>query len=328
MPNEIETTGDVESEIEVGDGAAPEEQPEQPDAPEGGEGDEQPDAEPKPKPAPAPKPAPRTYKAKPNGKEIDVPADQVEALAATLGVDPTELVRGAQMLRAGQEKLRAAAEAERKARALEEGAKKDPFAALRQAGLSDAEIQQRTIAYVARLYEEEQLKAQNPAEYEKRQLQAQLDAVKAKEAEAEKARESEEEKAYAAQVSARLDGEIKGLLEKGRIPAHPYAIKRIAAHMLDLSAKGVDPEDISAEDFVPVVMEDMRKDFESFVGGLAGEDVVRLFPELSEKVRKAHLAKVPARVPPKVKPREERTQDPAPRARKTTNDVLREFMGG
>lgn len=301
MADEIETEDVVESEIQVGEAEetepAEEEQPEEQepsdDAPEDGEG--KPKAEPKPKPAP--KPEPRTYKAKVNGKELDVPAEHVEALAQVLGVDPSEIVRGSQMLRAGQERLRAAAEAERKAKAIEEQAKKDPFAALQQAGLTPEQVQQAAVQYVARLYEEERLKAENPTEFEKRQLQAQLEAVKAKEAEAAKAREAEEEKAYSAQVATRLDSEIKGLLEKGKIPAHPYAIKRIAAHMLDLSAKGVDPEDIAAEDFVPVVLEDMRKDFTSFIGTLSGEDVIRMFPDLSEKVRKAHLAKVPQRKP-------------------------------
>jgi hypothetical protein len=326
MPNEIETD-DVESEIEVGDGAGdlePEKAEEEDEAGEEEASDEAgEDGEPKPKAKPEPKPAARTYKAKANGKEIDVPAEHVDALAAALGVDPSDLVRGSQMLRSGQEKLRAAAEAERKAKAIEESAKRDPFAALRQAGLSDADVQKAAVQYVARLYEEEQLKKENPVEFEKRQLQAQLDAVKAKEAETEKAREAEEEKVYAEQVSARLDTEIKGLLEKGRIPAHPYAIKRIAAHMLDLSAKGVDPEDISADDFVPVVMEDMRKDFSSFIGTLSGEDVVRMFPELSEKVRKAHLSRVPPRRPPV---RTGPAPDPKPAARRlTAAEVLAQF---
>jgi hypothetical protein len=326
MPNEIETD-DVESEIEVGDGAGdlePEKAEEEDEAGEEEASDEAgEDGEPKPKAKPEPKPAARTYKAKANGKEIDVPAEHVDALAAALGVDPSDLVRGSQMLRSGQEKLRAAAEAERKAKAIEESAKRDPFAALRQAGLSDADVQKAAVQYVARLYEEEQLKKENPVEFEKRQLQAQLDAVKAKEAETEKAREAEEEKVYAEQVSARLDTEIKGLLEKGRIPAHPYAIKRIAAHMLDLSAKGVDPEDISADDFVPVVMEDMRKDFSSFIGTLSGEDVVRMFPELSEKVRKAHLSRVPPRRPPV---RTGPAPEPKPAARRlTAAEVLAQF---
>jgi hypothetical protein len=326
MPNEIETD-EVETEIEVGDGAGdlePEKADEEDEAGEEEASDEAgEDGESKPRAKPDPKPAPKTYRTKSNGKEIDVPAEHVDALAAVLGVAPSELVRGAQMLRSGQEKMRAAAEAERKSKALEEQAKRDPFAALEQAGLSAADVQKAAVQYVARLYEEEQLKKENPVEFEKRQLQAQLDAVKAKEAETEKAREAEEEKVYAEQVSARLDTEIKGLLEKGRIPAHPYAIKRIAAHMLDLSAKGVDPEDISADDFVPVVMEDMRKDFSSFIGTLSGEDVVRMFPELSEKVRKAHLSRVPLRKPPV---RTGPAPDPKPAARRlTAAEVLAQF---
>lgn len=328
MADEIETT-EVESEIEVG-APEPEAEPEQDGEVEAsGEGDEQPDGEPKPKPKAAePKSTPRTYKAKANGKEIDVPAEHVDALASLLGVDPNEIVRGSQMLRAGQERLRTAAEAERKAKAISESLKRDPFAALREAGLPEAEVQKATIAYVARLYEEEQLKAQNPAEYEKRQLQEQL--RQRDEADKTRAQQAEEQEAqaYQQQVAARLDTEVRTLLEKGKIPAHPYAIKRIAAHMLDMSEKGIDPEDISAEDFVPVVLEDMRKDFSTFIGSLSGEDVLRMFPELSEKVRKAHLAKVPPRQTPKVKPREEREAVPQPRPRKTPSDVLRDFMAG
>jgi hypothetical protein len=325
MPNEIETE-EVESEIEVGDDAGDLDEEEAEEGQEASDDDSDEGGEPKPKPKPDPKPAPRTYKAKANGKEIDVPAEHVEALASILGVDPNEIVRGSQMLRSGQEKLRAAAEAERKAKALEESAKKDPIAALRQAGLSDAELQKATIAYVARLYEEEQLRQQNPTEYEKRQLQEQLRQRDEQDKQRQAEAEEQESVRYREQATTKVDAEIRELLEAGKIPAHPYAVKRIASHMLDMTSKGIDPDDISAADFVPVVLDDMKKDVETFLGSLSGEDVIRLFPELSEKVRKAHVSKAAPRRAPVVATGERPQRPPARKL--TPREVLESFVKG
>jgi hypothetical protein len=259
---------------------------------------------------------PRSYRAKINGKDEEIPADEVERLAARFGVAPEDLLRGpASMLKAGQERLRKAAEVEKRGRALEEAAKKDPIAALRQAGLTDADVQRATIAYVAKLYEEEQLRAQNPAEFEKRQLQAEL--AKRDEAEMERQQQADEEKVRTAQSETvtKLNDELTGILKAGKIAPTPYAVSRMAAHLLD-HAKAVESgeadDDLTPADFVPLVEEDLRKEHSKLYGEMTGEQLVKAFPEMAEKIRKYHVDGVRRpRTPgqqPEARPRSARDQ--------------------
>jgi hypothetical protein len=260
---------------------------------EGGGGEH---VEPVPDPAkakPKEQPPAKTYRAKINGRDEEIPADEVERLAARLGLAPEDLLRGpASMLKAGQERLRKAAEAEKRGRALEEAAKKDPFAALRQAGLTDEEIQKQTVAYVAKLYEEEQLRAQNPTEFEKRQLQAEL--AKRDEAEKTRQQQADEEKVRTAQSETvtKLNDELTGILKAGKIAPTPYAISRMAAHLLD-HAKAVEAgeaaDDLTPADFVPLVEEDLRKEHSKLFGEMSGEQFAKAFPDMAEKIRKFHV---------------------------------------
>jgi hypothetical protein len=299
------------------------------DTPDEG-GDETPDAggdedgggeheEPVPDPAkakPREQPPAKTYRAKINGRDEEIPADEVERLAARFGVAPEDLLRGpASMLKAGQERLRRAAEVEKRGRALEEAAKKDPFSALKQAGLSDEEVQQATIRFVAKLYEEEQLRAQNPIEFEKRQLQAEL--AKRDEAEQTRQQQADEEKVRTAQSETvtKLNDELTGILKAGKIAPTPYAVSRMAAHLLD-HAKAVEAgeaeDDLTPADFVPLVEEDLRKEHSKLYGEMTGEQLVKAFPEMAEKIRKYHVDGVRRpRTPgnqPEPKPRPARDQ--------------------
>jgi hypothetical protein len=262
--------------------------------------------EPVPDPAKAkpkePKPAPKSYRAKINGKDEEIPADEVERLAARFGVAPEDLLRGpASMLKAGQERLRKASEIEKRGRALEETAKKDPFAALRQAGLSEADVQKVAVQYVAKLYEEEQLRSQNPDAYEKRRLEEEL----ARRDEAEKTRQAQEEetqvKTAQTETIKKLNDEITGILTSGKVAATPYTISRLAHHMLQHSKAmeaGETEDDLSPADFVPLVEEDLRKEHSKLYGEMSGEQFVKQFPEMAEKVRKYHVEGVRRPRPP------------------------------
>jgi hypothetical protein len=318
MSDEIDTGGDevVDDVVEDTPDEGAEDELDAPD--EGGDDDN--GGEPVPDPAKAKpkedKPAPKSYRAKINGKDEEIPADEVERLAARFGVAPEDLLRGpASMLKAGQERLRKAAEVEKRARSLEEAAKKDPFSALKMAGLSDEDMQRAAIGFVAKLYEDERLKSENPTEFEKRQLQAEL--AKRDEAEQTRQQQADEEKVRTVQTEtvSKLNDELTGILKAGKIAPTPYAVARMAAHLLD-HAKAVEAgeaeDDLTPADFVPLVEEDLRKEHSKLYGEMSGEQFVKAFPEMAEKIRKYHVDGVRrTRTPgqqPEARPRQGRDQ--------------------
>jgi hypothetical protein len=285
---------------------------------EGGEDDN--GGEPVPDPAKAkPKedePPPKSYRTKINGKDEEIPADEVDRLAARFGVAPEDLLRGpASMLKAGQERFRKAAEVEKRARALEEQAKKDPIAALKMAGLSDEDVQKATIAYLAKMYEEDELRKNNPTEFRARQLEAEI--AKRDEAEQTRQQQADEEKVRTAQTETvtKLNDELTGILKAGKIAPTPYAVSRMAAHLLE-HAKAVEAgeaeDDLTPADFVPLVEEDLRKEHSKLYGEMTGEQFVHQFPEMAEKIRKYHVDGVRRpRTPgnqPEARPRPSREQ--------------------
>lgn len=311
-PSELTTDGDPKPATEEPDGEVEASGDE-----DGEEAEERPAPKPKAKPEPA-----KTYKVKASGREAEVPAEIVDAFAKAVGLAPEDLLRGSQMAKAGQERLRAAAEAEKKAKALEERLKKDPRSAIADAlGGRDAFLK-LAIEEVAKLAEEEELAKTNPVELERRKLAAERAAVEAEKKAAEDAKKSEEAKAFEARFAQKLDGEMKAALEAGKLPRDPYVIKRLASAMADhLDATGDDPDDLTTADLVPTVLEEIQAEHSAFLGKLSGEQIVEQFPELAEKVRKALVSRVEGRGKPP--PRTASGEERAPKAK--TNERPRYY---
>jgi hypothetical protein len=166
-----------------------------------------------------PPPPPKTYKAKANGKDFEVPAEHVDALAEKLGIAPEDLLRGTQMLRAGQDRLREAAEKEKQAqtiqRAIREGStgqlSRDTRRALKDAGIKEEEIYGFALKQVQELMEIERLEKENPDELERRRTQARLEELKEQE-------QRTEQQIYQARAEEKLSQEIKSVLEGNKLP--------------------------------------------------------------------------------------------------------------
>lgn len=271
---------------------------------------------------------PKRYKAKINGREQEIDAAPVDALATALGVSPEDLLRGpASMLKAGQERLRKAAEIERESKAVLERLKKDPRAALREVLGGDEAVAKLAVEVVQGLMDAERL---TPEQRRIRELEAAEAerAAKAKE-EAEKAAQTETE-AEQARYAERLNGEIKGLLEKGRLPQDPYVVKRLASLMFDHLEAGGDAEGLAAEDFLPLLNDTLKKEHEAYLGKLTGEQIAELYPEMAAKVRKHFVAQAQKRrgqVPAQPE-RRERTNGVPQRKAGSVNDALRSFISG
>ncbi len=289
MADEIDTSGAADETEDV----AEEVEETEPDVEAAADETEETEAEPE-KPAPKVKAAPpRTYKAKVRGKDIDLPADQVDALAKALDIDPQAILRGTQTFKAGQEALRQAAEKEKAAAGIKDALTKDTRRALKDAGLTDDQIAQFGVQLVSELMESEKL---TPEQRRIRELEAEQAKVKAEKDAQTKTAEEAEAAEYEEKAAEKIQAEIKGALESGKLPLDPYIVKRLAAAMADhLDTTNDDPDDLSINDFVPLVMEEARKEHETFLGKLSGEDIQRMFPETYEKVRKHTVERVSGR---------------------------------
>jgi hypothetical protein len=274
-------------------------------------------------------PAPRTYKAKANGREIDIPAEQVDVLAKALNVDPGVIVRGAQMFRAGQDKAREAADILKKAESIQAKIKQDPRAALREA-VGDEEFRKLAVQAVREMMEEDELRAKNPEELERRKAQSELEKLRAEKEALAKEAETREESAFQDKIAADLNKQITTLLDAGKLPRDPYVIRRLAAYIHDhVSSENVD--DLSLEDYLPVVVDEIQAEHTQFLGKLSGDDIIERFPEMAEKVREAYTKRVRRGGPPARQP--ERREREAPRngagpKRTGTGGALDAFLRG
>ncbi len=285
------------------------------------------------KPEPPPPPPPRTYKVKENGKERDVSAAEIDAAAKALGIEPESVLRGAQMLRAGQERLREAAAKEKEAsiikRAMIEGASgnlsKETRRALQAAGVREEEIYNFAIKQVNELMEIDRLKRENPAELERRQSQAALEEVEAE-------RQKALMEVHETRAVEKLNQEIKTALDTAKLPRDPRYVRLLAGHMLEHMERGGEADDLKVEDFIPLVLKEVESDHQEFLGRLSGEDLIARFPGMAEKVRKAYAKRVRTQGPPERQP----SSDGAPPARSerrqhermSATEVLRRFRAG
>jgi hypothetical protein len=284
------------------------------------------------KPAKKPPAERKPLRLKVNGKETEIPpeeAEHIERTAKALGVDVETLLRGPQMLRAGQERLRQAAEVEKRAKAVLDGLGKDGKAALRTAGLSPQQVAELGVAIVQDLIEAEQL---TPEQRRIRDLEGKIKADEEAKREVEEKAKAEEAQVYQAKVADKVAAQITAALEAGKLPRDPYTVKRLASLMQDHLAKGGDADDLDIADFIPLVTESMRKEHAAFLGGLSGEQVAKLYPEMAEKVRKYYADRARGRssIPAKQPQRNGSDEAPEKRERKimSTNDVLRNFVTG
>lgn len=279
---------------------------------------------------PEPRPPARTYKAKANGRDIEVPAEALDSLASAFGVAPEDLLRGPQMLKAGQQRLREAAEKEKSAqiigRAIREGATgeltKDTRRALKEAGIHDEDLHNFAIKRVNELMEIERLQRENPAELERRKTAAELEELQSR-------KQQEEQSILQSRAEERLSREISAVLETNKLPKDPYYVRRLAAHMNEQLERGADADDLHAADFVPLVLEEIQTEHGKFIEGLPGEELIARYPKMAEKVRKAFAAKVRRDGPPSRQPEgsgdREVERAPKQRVRASTSEVLRRW---
>lgn len=277
--------------------------------------------------APTPPPAPTKRKIKVEGAEEELTDDQLVALAQK----GRFYEKKASSLTAKEKALQ-----ERIARI-----EQDPFGALKDLkdlGIDKSiDLRELAIQKLAEEFKAEQLKEQDPAAYERAQLQKELDARDAKLKEYETAKQQE---AHAQLIQTTqqeiLTGYGQALQSVGMEITEDVAAKMLEIGMLSIE-HGLDltPEQLATETKAYFEAQDSKwsksaeEKFKGRYATLEGEDLLKAVDELSDgmvkKLQGALLARARAsigRPPPPVQKVEE-TQGPTKREYKSEADVMK-----
>jgi len=204
----------------------------------------------------------KAWKLKVGGKEIEID-------------DEDELIKRAQMGYSADEKWQEASRMRKEMESFFHALQQDPGSALDQMGFDvDALAEQ----HIQRRIEEMQ---KSPEQLERENLQREIEKLKnEREKEQEEARSAEIQRMQD-QYAVQIENDISDALDNAQtLPKSPYVVKRIADALLLAMNNGYD--DISVNDILPVVENDIRSEIkdmfsampEELVEAVVGKDVL------------------------------------------------------
>jgi hypothetical protein len=125
-------------------------------------------------------------------------------------------------------------------------------------------------------------------------LKATEEEAKRKEQEAQK----KEFEAHRKQVAERVENQMIQALDKSDLPHTPYVADRIAKYMLLALNDPSGPVELTPEDVIPLVREDMLRDIQHVIKGMK-EDKIEEFvgKDVFSKVRKKNIEKLKVQTP-------------------------------
>jgi hypothetical protein len=228
----------------------------------------------------APKTPPRTFKAKVNGREVELSEDEVIQSGLT----------AAQIRRASQEKFDKAQKTYSEIEAWKRKAKDSPEElAYELFGDRFDEIAEQRV--IKRL----QMEQMDPKDRELMRAKQELEAERKKRAEYEDGQKSQREAALQRQYAEKYNTEFAEALATSGLPKTTETVRRMAQLASKALSMGLD---LTAKDLVPLVRDDLAKEHTSLFGGLKGDQLLAaLGPALLKEIRAADLSRLSADKP-------------------------------
>lgn len=217
----------------------------------------------------------KKLKLKVDGKEEDVELD--------LDNDE-ELIKHLQLSKMGQKRASEKAQLEKDLSSFLDALKSDPFSILEQElGLNKEKLIED--------YINQQIEAakKSPEQVEREKMEKELQALRNERKKEKEEAELREFERLQQQEFERVDMQMEQALTKSDLPKSPFVVKKIADYMLVAIENGYD---VSPEDVIPLVREEMHSDLKEMFGSLP-EDVVEglLGEQVINKLRKRRVAK-------------------------------------
>lgn len=211
------------------------------------------------------------FKIKVDGQEIEVKRE--------------EMVRLAQMGKAGQKAMEEKATYKKQVQAFVEALRNDPESVLEQdLGIDKVKLAQKILA---KQFEEE---AKSPEQKERERLEAELAAYKKKVEDAESKRIKDEYEAEVAKHSKEYEAQIISAFEEAKLPRKPIFLHRMADLMEGAVAKGIDA---SPAQIAKLIKEDWIRESREALEAFDDDTLSSTLGDtIQTRLRKAHLRKV------------------------------------
>lgn len=222
----------------------------------------------------------RSLRLKVDGREIE------EDLPFEIPDDPEAveyMKRHLQMSRMGTKRAQEYAQLEKEIRQLITEGTKNPRQLLKELNIDERELARQIIE------QEIENSQKSPEQLEKERIEQELRSLK-EEREREKVEfEKKEFERLQEQAYEKYDAQMTTALEKSNLPKEPYVVKKIADYMLVALQEGYD---VSAEDVIPLVKQELEKDIQTLIGAMPDEALEQfLGKQRLANFRKKNLAK-------------------------------------
>jgi hypothetical protein len=222
----------------------------------------------------------RLIKFKMNGKDHQFNLEDQKQLQ--------DLIKLAQLGGGAHVKMQEAAELRKKTQDIEKMIKESPESLLKQYGLDPEQWAEQMIERKIQELEK------SPEQREREKIQRELEDARRRLQEKEEQEQTREMEMMRYEAAQTLEKDILSGLEKAKsLPKSPYAIKRIADSMLWAMKNGFD--DVSVEDIIPVVHNEIQKEIQDLLEQLP-EDVMEQFigKRSVDRMRETRLKKMSA----------------------------------
>lgn len=279
-------------------------------------------------------------KGEPSKSEVKKAAEKVDAKQVkgdpdkfTIKVDgqvlelsKDEMVKYAQLGKAGQARMEEAARIKTEAMQLVKMLRDNPEAVLADPYVlgSEEKVIELAQKILSKKMEDEQ---KSPEAREKERLEKELEELRQKVKQDEEQRQAAEYERMVQQQEAQLEEQITEALETSGLPKSPFVLKRLADVMI---AAAENEKDISPKQALNIVKREMQKDIREYIDALQ-EDALEEFisAEKVKKLRNRQIAKLKAEQAAAPKPTETKEVASAPvEAKKNEKINMRKFLRG
>jgi hypothetical protein len=220
----------------------------------------------------------KKYKLKVDGEEMEEEFD---------ASNEEEVRKRLQLAKVAQKRMQENSDMKKSVDKLVNLLKSDPFKVLSDPSLG-IDVKQAVFNFIEQQAAEEQ-KSPEQKEIEKLRAELQERVQKEKEFE-EKSKNSELEKLQQ-EAEQSLETQFVGALQKNAIPNNPYTIRKLAEIMWTAAKNNID---ISVDDAIPVLRQQMQSDIRGFLSSSPDEMLDELLGDIPSRLQKRRVTKAKA----------------------------------
>lgn len=203
------------------------------------------------------------------------------------------MTRNLQKAKGADKRFQESKQLEDQVRQFVQSLQNDPTSALSQIGIDPEEF---ATSFIENKLKRSQM---SPEQLEKIELQEKLQKLEAESKRKEDEYNNREKERVFKQERERIDIQMGQALQNSDLPKSPYVVKKMAEYMMSGIKNGLD---VTPEDVVPLVREDIMKDVQQMFALMPQEVIESVVgKEVFNKVRKRNVAQAKAQTPTNIR---------------------------